>query len=71
MQLAAWDHDVGSCMYTTEAQAVRELLEVPADFDLTAIVGFGYPTHEIEEVKNRQPLDEIAFHGTYGTPLDQ
>ncbi|MGM0590116.1 MAG: nitroreductase family protein [Halobacteriota archaeon] len=68
MQLAAWDHGVGSRMYTTTAEEVYEFLEVPADQDLTAVVGFGYPTREIRGQKDRKPLSEVAFDETFGTP---
>lgn len=70
MQLVAWEHGVGSCMFTTDADAVTEFLEVPEELELTATVGFGYPTTEVKGIKDRRPLDEIAYSETFGTELD-
>lgn len=70
MQLAAWDRGVGSCMYTTESTDAVEFLGIPDEYHLTAVVGFGYPTGEIDGEKDREPLDAIAFDETFGTPTD-
>lgn len=70
MQLAAWDHGVGSCLYTTDAAAAERLLGVPDDAALTAVVGFGYPDREIEGIKDRLPLGEVASRGVHGRELD-
>lgn len=70
MQLAAWERGVGSRLYTVDQPAVLEYLEVPEDFDLTLVLGFGYPDREIKGVKDREPLETIAFRGTFGAPLD-
>lgn len=70
MQLAAWEHGVGSCLYTTDAAAAEELLAVPDDTALTAVVGFGYPAREIEGIKDRDPLDAVASRGAHGRVLD-
>lgn len=70
MQLRAWDVGVGSCIYTVDQRAVDDFLEIPDDYHLTAVVGFGYPEHEIRGIKNRMPLEDIAFDGRFGAPLD-
>lgn len=70
MQLAAWERDVGSCMFTVDRSSVRELLDVPDQYDLTAFLGFGYPDHEIRGQKNRKPLEDLAFRGAFGRELD-
>jgi nitroreductase len=70
MQLTAWDHGVGSCMFTTDDESVYEFLGVPEKLELTATVGFGYPPNEIKGIKDRRPLDKIAYSETFGTPLD-
>lgn len=43
---------------------------MPETYELTAIVGFGNPPREITGIKDRKPLEEIAFGGTFGTALD-
>ncbi len=70
MQLAAWEDGVGSRIYTVDRSAVKEFLEIPDDVDLTLVAGFGYPTHDVEGVKDRKPLEEVASRGRYGRPLD-
>lgn len=70
MQLAAWERGVGSRIYTVDQDDVREFLELPDDYALTAVVGFGYPTREIRGQKDRKPLDEVAFGGRFGQPLE-
>ena len=70
MQLVAWENGIGSCMFTTDDQPVYELLDIPEELDLTATVGFGYPPREIKGIKDRHPLDEIAYSETFGTKLD-
>lgn len=70
MQLCAWEHGIGSCIYTVDNEDAYTLLEIPDEYTLELVAGFGYPTTEIEGIKSREPLSEIAYHGTFGTPLD-
>ena len=70
MQLVAWERGVGSCMFTVDRPSVRELLEVPEEYDLTALLGFGYPRREIQGQKDREPLEQITFHGQFGREFD-
>lgn len=72
MQLFAWGLGIGSCLYTVDAPEAREVLGVPDDYALTAVLGFGHPTFDVESVqgrKERQPLSEVAFHGRFGESL--
>jgi len=72
MQLFAWGRGVGSCLFTVSTDAARRVLGVPDDFDLTAVLGFGYPTFDVEAVrgrKDRHALSEVAYHGRFGEPL--
>ena len=72
MQLYAWGLGVASCIYTVDTAAAREVLGVPDDYDLTAVLGFGYPTFDVESVrgrKDRRALEEVAYHGRFGGPL--
>lgn len=66
MQLVAWERDVGSCIYTVDRPEVDEFLNVPEDYAVTAVVGFGYPAHAVEGVKDRKPLSEVAYRGRFG-----
>lgn len=65
MQLVAWEHGIGSCLYTTGEDAA-DFLAVPDEYDLTAVLGFGYPTREVEGRKEREPLENVVFGGRFG-----
>ena len=69
MQLVAWEHGVGSRIYTVEEPAAYEVLAIPDEYDLTLVAGFGYPKHDVQGVKDRKPLEDIAYSGTFGTGL--
>ena len=70
MQLVAWEHEVGSCIYTIgEPTAAAEYLELPDQYDLTLVAVFGYPEGEVKGRKDRKSLSEIAFSETYGSDL--
>lgn len=61
MQLFARGLGVASCIYTVDIEAARDVLGVPDDYDLTAVVGFGYPTSDVESMrgrKDRSPQEE-------------
>lgn len=72
MQFRAWADGVGSCLYTVDQPEVDEFLGIPADLELTAVLGFGYPRFEFSELKgekDRKPLGEIAFGEKFGSQL--
>ena len=66
MQLVAWEHGVGSRIFTVSEQPVYETLAVPPAYDLPLIVGFGYPDREIQGLKDRKPLESVVDFGTFG-----
>lgn len=70
MQLAAWEQGVASRIFTVDRPEVLEALSIPDSYDLTLVAGFGYPAREIKGIKSRDPLEDIAFSGTFGDPLD-
>jgi nitroreductase len=71
MQLAAWNFGVVSRVYTgVKSESIRKDFNIPGDMNPSIIVGFGYPVKRIIGRKNRKPLNEIAFLGKYGNPLD-
>lgn len=69
MQLAAWERDVASCIYTADNPAIADDLDIPDAYDLTLIAAFGYPDTEIRGIKDRDPLDEIAYSERFGNEL--
>lgn len=75
MQLAAWEAGVGSCIYTgVDETGRRDLLGIPEDNAVSAVVGFGVPPVPVEDVvgrKDRVPLKEIAYDGTFEEQLER
>ncbi len=71
MQLAAWERELGSCIYTGyDEEGMRSFLGAPDRYAVTAVVGFGHPDEPLEGRKRRRPLDEVAFEGRFGEPFD-
>jgi nitroreductase len=71
MQLTAWDHGVGSGVFTgLKASAAGRDFGVPEELSPTIVVGFGYPTRKLYGRKNRKPLSEVAFLERYGNSLE-
>jgi nitroreductase len=75
MQLAAWDVRVGSCIYTGFDEAgMQEFLAVPTALAVTAVVGFGYPKFDVDDLegrKDREPLSDVVHEGRFGKPLER
>ncbi len=70
MMLAAWSLGVASGIFVgVNAKAVARDFAIPLDMNLTAIVGFGYPTKSILGKKDRKKLSEVAFFEKYGQEL--
>lgn len=69
MQLQAWEHGVGSCVYTVDTPEARSVLEIPDGYALTVVAGFGYPATQVEGRKNRLPLSAVAYRETFGSPI--
>lgn len=69
MQLVAWEHGVGSCIYTVDNPTLEADLGVPDDRSLTLVCGFGRPARPVQGRKSRQPHGELAFQGRYGESL--
>lgn len=71
MQLAAWDAEVASGLYTGVNQALmRRDFGIPDGLQVTVVVAFGYPVRKLVGRKNRKPLAEVAFLEKYGNRLD-
>ncbi|MFZ0512495.1 MAG: nitroreductase family protein [Candidatus Nitrosopolaris sp.] len=68
MQLAAWNHEVGSGLFTgIREEKLRGDFEIPNGLSPTIIVGFGYPARKLTgKRKNRLPLDKLVYYEKYG-----
>jgi nitroreductase len=71
MVLTAWSAGVGSnWVGFFDLEAVKPLLAIPDDFQVLAIVPFGYPARAVRRGrKQRQPLGDVASRGRFGHPF--
>ncbi len=74
MELAAWSEGVGGCFAGVrgdENKKVKELLGIPEDIELIAVIAFGYPTDEaLGQGKRRKPLSQIAHNERFGQAFE-
>ena len=70
MMLTAWADGVGSNWAGFGGlDEVREAVGLPDDYDVVAVLPFGYPARALGRgVKKRRPLGEVASLERYGTP---
>lgn len=72
MLLTAWEDGVGSNWvgFSGGLSAIKPLLHIPADFDVLAILPFGYPADHVGRgKKQRKPLEAIAYRERFGQPF--
>jgi nitroreductase len=71
MLLAAWADGVGSNWVGFGGMdEIKSLLDIPADFDVLAVLPFGYPAAKLGRGrKRRKSLTEIAHREKFGQPL--
>jgi nitroreductase len=70
MQLAAWNQGVASCLTTVFAEgSMRIEFNIPMEFSISAVIGFGYPRRKVLGRKKRKPLSEIVSLERYGNPF--
>lgn len=70
MELTAWDHGVGSGVFTgIKTAEFRIRFGIPDNLNPTIVVAFGYPRKRLIGRKNRLPLSEVAFLEKYGNSL--
>lgn len=63
LQLAAWEHGVGSCLISFHrSEQARETLGIPEGKQVRAGMSFGYPSpqHSPAKMGGRKSLDEIT-----------
>lgn len=70
MQFRAWVDGVGSCIYTGVDDDGRAHFDIPEEYAVVAVVGFGYPAGSGRGRKRRKPLGEVAFRGRFGDPVE-
>ena len=72
MLLTAWADGVGSNWVGFGGlEKVKALLDIPAAFDVLAILPFGYPARALGRgKKQRKPLREVAHLERYGRPFE-
>jgi nitroreductase len=70
MILVAWEDGVGSNWTGFRGlDAVRAALEIPDDYDVIAVLPFGYPADErLGGKKSRKPIGEVASSERFGEP---
>lgn len=73
IQLSAWDEGVGSGIYTgIKQENMRKHFNIPTDFNISAVLGFGYPKKSMEgKTKNRKSIEEITFNESFGSPINE
>jgi len=70
MLLTAWDAGLGSNWVGSGGPAAKELLGIPEELDVVAILPFGYPAGATGQgQKTRKPLSEIAHRERWGQPF--
>jgi nitroreductase len=59
MVLAAWSLGIGSCWIGSfKEQKIKELLKIPQDWKVVALVTFGYPA-ETPKPRKKKPINEL------------
>lgn len=70
MQFAAWDHGVGSCIYTgIQEKALKSRFGIPLELVSGAVVGFGYPKGSGMGTKRRRSIAEVVSKNRFGESL--
>ena len=71
MILTAWSEGVGSnWVGFMGPAAVKEIVGIPEDLDVLAIVPFAYPAGRLGKgVKQRKPLAEVVHRERFGVPF--
>lgn len=64
---AATAEGLGTCWIASlDAERVKAMLGIPANFEVVAIIAIGYPATELKkEDKPRKPLQEIIHYGRW------
>jgi nitroreductase len=63
LQIAAWEHSVGSCIAAIyQEDEGKKLLGIPQDKNFYCVISFGYPSEEHKPAKmgGRKPVEEVV-----------
>jgi nitroreductase len=71
MILTAWDEGVGSNWTGFSGmEEVRSILAIPEEYDVVAVVPFGYPIRKLGKGrKRRKPIAQVASRERFGQPF--
>ncbi|MCS7142288.1 MAG: nitroreductase family protein [Aigarchaeota archaeon] len=70
MQLEAWNRGIVSCIYTGfDEDEMRRRYNVPENYSIDVVVGFGRPKRKILGKKSRRPLSELLYVDKFGQRL--
>ena len=62
MTIQAWDEGLGSgWVGNIDRDKVKDLLNIPKEYDLLTVIPFGYPTRRYAGKKNRKPFQDVVF----------
>lgn len=65
MVIAAWSLGIGSCWIGGfQEQEVKELLAIPEDIKVVALLSLGYPAEQ-PAPRTKKPLEEIVHHDKF------
>lgn len=68
LTLAAVELGLGTCWVCAfDAKSCHQLLNLPDNLEVIALLPIGYPLEEIEQVKNRKNMEEIVSWESYGS----
>jgi nitroreductase len=72
MLLTGWAKGLGSnWVGFSKLDPIKDLLGIPADLDVLAVLPFGYPSGDIGKgKKQRKPLGEVASRERFGQPYE-
>lgn len=70
MILTAWADGVGSNWTGFGSlEGIRKAVGLPEEYEVLAVVPFGYPARPVKGVKKRKPLGEVASAERFGSPF--
>ena len=70
MILTAWGDNVGSNWTGFgKLENVRDEFGLPAEYEVLAVLSFGYPKRKVVGKKKRKPFDAVVSAEHFGTPL--
>jgi nitroreductase len=72
MLLTGWAEGLGSnWVGFSKLEPMKELLSIPTDLDVLAVLPFGYPASDIGKgKKQRKPLGEVTSRERFGQPYE-